>query len=93
MEGFWAVFFMAVILKIPVVALLGIVWWAIRQVPDPDEAYDGDDGGSHRQLDPRRPRPRGPHGPVPLPLPDCPPGGRRRLATATVNRKTATRVG
>jgi hypothetical protein len=60
MSGFWGVFWLAVVLKIPIVALLLIVWWAIRQQPVP-EADDDDRGGSDR--DPRHPRNRPPHPP------------------------------
>lgn len=51
---------MMVILKIPVIALLLLVWWAIRQEPEP---ADGDPrlplrrGPDHPRR-PRRPRPR-----------------------------------
>ena len=30
MGGFWTVFWLAVVLKIPIFALLYIVWWASR---------------------------------------------------------------
>jgi hypothetical protein len=60
MSGFWGVFWLAVVLKIPIVALLLIVWWAIRQEPVA-EADDDDRGGSDR--DPRHPRNRPPHPP------------------------------
>jgi hypothetical protein len=63
---------MFVVLKIPIVALLALVWWAIKE-PEPVGA-DEDDGGSRRP-DPHRgpslPRPprRGPHAGQPLPAP------------------------
>ena len=60
MSGFWAIFWLAVVLKIPIVALLLIVWWAIREPPMP-EADEEDGGGSDR--DPRHPRRRPPHPP------------------------------
>jgi hypothetical protein len=60
MSGFWGVFWLAVVLKIPIVALLLIVWWAIREPPVP-EADEDDGGGSDR--DPRHPRRRPPHPP------------------------------
>lgn len=69
--GFWAIFWLAVILKIPIVALLWIVWWAIRQTPV-EEGEDDQGGGSDRDPRPHRPdhpRPprRGPHAdPQPL---------------------------
>jgi hypothetical protein len=58
-------------LKIPLAALIYIVWWAIKQEPEEAQAPD-DDGGIKRPRPhppkpfPRRPR-RGPHGdPAPL---------------------------
>ena len=63
MEGFWPIFFLAVILKIPVAALLYLVWWAIHQTPETEGLGEG---GSARPRHPRpsrpRRRPRGPHG-------------------------------
>ena len=38
MEGFWPIFFLAVILKIPVAGLLYLVWWAVHQTPEIEEA-------------------------------------------------------
>jgi len=59
------VFWLAVVLKLPIAALLYIVWWAAK---DPPEAWveDDSDGGSRRDGPhprPRSPRPprRGPH--------------------------------
>ena len=65
MSGFWAVFWLAVVLKIPIAALLWIVWWAVREPPLPNVG-DNDDGGSdrhpgHPRLRPPRPPRRGPH--------------------------------
>ena len=60
-------------LKLPLAALIYIVWWAIKQ--EPDESSSDDDGGIKRRHHrphpprpfPRRPR-RGPHGdPAPHP--------------------------
>jgi hypothetical protein len=55
-------------LKIPLVALLLIVWWAIRQTPEEPHSRD-DDGGVRRPSVRSHPRPpfprhprRGPHG-------------------------------
>lgn len=83
MEGFWPVFYLMVILKIPVAALLYLVWWAIRQSDAPAEADPGEERGFHRwRREPKRPRgPRrgGPHAPGAKPLPACPPGGRLRV--------------
>jgi hypothetical protein len=83
-EGFWAIFFLLVVLKIPVFGALWLVWWASRATPLPDDAPDDGGGFRFRNSDPSRPRgPRrgGPHGAGARPLPDCPPGGRRRVIT------------
>jgi hypothetical protein len=66
-----------VVLKIPIVALLWLVWWAIHQEPEPDEAPPGDGGqrvtGRREPVHPRKPLPhaprRGPHGEQALPAP------------------------
>jgi len=60
-------------LKLPLAALIYIVWWAIKQEPE-DQSSSDDDGGIKlrprphpRKPFPRRPR-RGPHGdPAPQP--------------------------
>jgi len=91
-EGFLPIFFLGVVLKVPVFGALYLVYWAARAEPEPDEAPDDGDHGFRRwRSEPRRPRgPRrgGPHQPDARPLPDCPPSGRfrsgRRQAPATV---------
>jgi hypothetical protein len=90
-EGFWPIFFLGVILKIPVAAALFLVWWAARAEPEVEELPDEDDHGFRRwRPQPRRPQGprRGPHQPAARPLPDCPPAGRfravRRPAPAPV---------
>jgi hypothetical protein len=83
MDGFWPIFFLAVVLKIPVFTALWLVWWAVRAEPESSEEVDDGDGGFRRwRREPRSPRGprRGPHGPDALPLPPCPPGGRFRVA-------------
>jgi hypothetical protein len=61
MEGFLPIFFLLVVLKIPVFGALWLVWWASKA---PEEDATEDNNGSSG---PRRPfpsRPRGPqHGP------------------------------
>jgi hypothetical protein len=70
-----------VALKLPIAALIYLVWWAIRQTPD-EPAPSDDDGGIKRhrphppQPFPRRPR-RGPHGD-----PAAPPPARVRTVRA-----------
>jgi hypothetical protein len=61
-EG-WTIFYMVVILKIPMIAALWLVWWAIKQEPEPEEATGEDRGPRRNKLPPlpRWPR-RGPTG-------------------------------
>jgi hypothetical protein len=69
----WGFLWIMLALKIPLAALIYIVWWAIKQAPD--EEPSGGEGGTKvppqrrhpRDPFPRRPR-RGPHG-DPLPHP------------------------
>lgn len=68
---------MFVVLKIPIIAALLLIWWAVRE---PEPVSEEDDGGSHRPDHgprPRNPRPprRGPHA---TPEPSAP----RRVRTA-----------
>ena len=75
----WTFVYLMLILKIPIVALLTIVWWAIRSTPEESEPVPSDGGGGTKvpPRQPRHPRPvrprhprRGPHGdPLPLPPP------------------------
>ncbi len=63
---------MFVVLKIPIAALLWLVWWAAKE-PEPLGA-DENDGGSKRPDRPHGPRPsrpprRGPHSGAPPPAP------------------------
>ncbi len=71
----WGFIWIMFVLKVPVIALLWLVWWAIRQTDDPGgEEGTGGDGGSKRPRHPRPKRPssprcRGPHGGAPTPSP------------------------
>jgi hypothetical protein len=80
----WGFIWIMFILKIPLVALLWLVWWAVRATEDAVPEQDGDDGGSklprHPRTDPRRPRTRGPHGEPPVPAPP-------RVRTAALARE------
>jgi hypothetical protein len=70
----WGFLWIMLALKLPLAALIYIVWWAIKQEPE-DESSPDDDGGIKRHphhRHPRRPFPRhprrGPHGdPAPRP--------------------------
>ncbi len=70
----WGIVWLAIALKIPIVALLYIVWWAIK---DPPVAEPQDGGGGSPDRDPRpHPRGRPPHpprrGPHGAPEPSAP---------------------
>lgn len=59
-------------LKIPLIGLICIVWWAVKQGPEEASSRDDDGGIKQRRVHPRKPFPRrprrGPHGdPAPLP--------------------------
>ena len=68
---------MLVILKIPVIALLALVWWAVSQSTDA-AADDGDPRDPIRR-DPDHPRPRKPGPPRRGPHADPPPPTPRRV--------------
>ncbi len=69
----WGFLWLMLALKIPIAALIYLVWWAIKQTPEQPESSDGGSGGSKlRRVHPRKPFPRhprrGPHGdPAPMP--------------------------
>jgi hypothetical protein len=70
----WGFVWLMFILKIPIVALLTIVWWAVRAEPEETEDHgSGGDGGSKHPRHPRKPFPRrprrGPHGDPAVPAP------------------------
>jgi hypothetical protein len=69
----WGFLWLMLALKIPIAALIYLVWWAIKQTPEQPESSDGGGGGTKlRRAHPRKPFPRhprrGPHGdPPPMP--------------------------
>ena len=79
MEGWLPIFFLLVVLKIPVFGALWLVWWASKAPQQEGNAEDSDGGyGRPRRL---RPRPRGPqHGPQAV----C---GERRLRSRLISRR------
>lgn len=87
MEGYVPLLFLMVVLKIPVGAMLYLIWWAVRAVPETEESVDRDDHDFRRRnASPRRPKGprRGPHAPAAVTAaPACPPGGRARSVTRT----------
>lgn len=66
----WGFLWLMFAIKIPLIALIILVWWAIRQKPEEPPSASDDDGGIKREH-PHRPRPfprhprRGPHGGLP----------------------------
>jgi hypothetical protein len=61
----WGFIWLMFVLKIPILMLLGIVWWAVRQETDPAEDAPPPEtvrARPHPPELPRRTRPRGPHG-------------------------------
>ncbi|MDX6586447.1 MAG: hypothetical protein QOI31_920 [Solirubrobacterales bacterium] len=93
-EGWVPIFFLMVVLKIPVGLLLYLVWWAFHAETEPEEAPESG-AEEHRfgrfRRQPKRPRgPRrgGPH-PDALPLPG---DGHETRRTRTVTPRTSRRV-
>jgi len=65
----WELIFMMLVLKIPIVYLCWVVWWAIKAEPEGD-APGGSDGLEWKPWQHRpgpRPRRGGPHGSRPRP--------------------------
>jgi len=79
MNTFWGVFWLAIVLKIPIGALLWIVWWAVKDPPLPEVGDDGR-GGSDRE--PWHPRGRPPHPPRRGPHRDPAPAAPQRVRVA-----------
>lgn len=68
----WTFIYLMFLLKIPIAGAIWIVYWAVKQEPDP-VSEGRDEGGGSRRPHPRRPFPRrprrGPHGDPPVPSP------------------------
>jgi hypothetical protein len=69
-DSVWEIVFLLVILKIPIVYLCVVIWYAIKAEPKPEAGAavtaqigpeEGGDGGARRRRDPFR-RPVRPHG-------------------------------
>jgi hypothetical protein len=68
----WGFLWLMLALKIPLVALICLVWWAIKQEPESSPSPEDDGGIKRHRPHPRNPFPRpprrGPHGdPAPPP--------------------------
>ena len=95
MEGFWPIFFLGVVLKVPIFGALFLIWWAVRAEPELEDLPEDGHGFYRWRPEPRRPRGprRGPHQPSARPLPDCPPAGRFRVLVPPAQARTATARG
>jgi hypothetical protein len=84
----WGFLWIMVALKLPLAALLWLVWWAIKAQPEPEGSSDDDDGGIRRPNEhpplPQGPRRRGPHGDPVVPAPP-------RTRTVVRSRERAAR--
>ena len=68
----WGFIWLMFILKIPIIGLFGIVWWAVRQTDEPappEPARIAPDPHRRPRRVPRGRRPRGPHGGHAAPAP------------------------
>lgn len=67
-DGTLTVLYMALVLKIPIAAMLGIIWWAVRSQPEIEVEPEDRDDFRRRSRDPhpRTPR-RGPGSVLPRP--------------------------
>ena len=83
MDGWLPILFLAVILKIPVLAGMYLVWYAVKAEPETEDSpRDADHGFRRWRREPKRPsgpRRGGPHSGGAQALPDCPPAGRTRV--------------
>jgi hypothetical protein len=89
----WTFLWLMLILKIPIVGLLSIVWWAIKQGPE-TEPVPEDDGGIKDRPRPRHPfhpRPRLPHAPRRGPHGESAPHPPARMHVATARSRHAPR--
>jgi hypothetical protein len=84
----WTFVWLMVGLKIPIAALIYIVWWAVKDPPQPATTPDDAGGGNDRVAQhrhPRKPFPRhprrGPHGGLAPPPP-------ARMRTARTRTRT-----
>jgi hypothetical protein len=85
----WTLFFMIVILKIPLAAALYLIWWAVKEEPAPDPGPAGEERDYRKPPPrPRAPR-RGPAGGAgcrPAPCPQQAQWPLRRVAPVHARR-------
>jgi hypothetical protein len=94
MEGLWPIIFLAVILKIPILAGMYLVYYAVKAVPEVEEdeapPNENDHGFRRWRREPVRPRGprRDPHGGAQHASPECSPGrGSGRARTRAIARR------
>jgi hypothetical protein len=83
----WGFLWLMLALKIPLAALIYIVWWAIKQ--EPEDTTSSDDGGGGAKLRPR------PHPPRPFPRrprrgPHCDPAPQPPARVRTTRARART---
>jgi hypothetical protein len=76
----WGFIWLMFVLKIPIIGLFGIVWWAVRKSDEPSDAQPVRPTPAPARPHPRSrlPRPRRPRGPHAEPMP-LPPARTRRV--------------
>ena len=85
----WAFVWMMVVLKIPIVALLWLVWWSAKEPETEDQSHD-EGGGSRRH--PHSPRPRDPRPPRRGPHAEPPPRSPKRVRARARRLETERRL-
>ena len=86
MSGFWPIFFLLVVLKIPVLGSLGLIWWA-GKAPEPEGAAEEDSDGGFKRWNPEPKLPRGPRR-----GPHTGGGARRHLGAPLAQRRPGFRT-
>jgi hypothetical protein len=86
-SGWWELIFLMFVMKLPILYLVGVVWWAVRATPDPYAPA----ALVPAALPPRSPGPRSAracpwHGRHPRRRPHPPARGRRRAGLARAAR-------
>lgn len=68
----WTFVYLMVVLKIPVLAAIWIIWWAVKEPPvdAPESGSGGSPDRDHPRTGPPRPPRRGPHGDPPPQAPE-----------------------
>jgi len=84
----WTFFWLAIFLKIPIVALFLLVRWAARE-PEVAANEDGGIGPPSRPLHPHHPRSRSPRPPRRGPHGDPSPASPRRVRTVVAHSRLA----